>query len=137
MAARIAHRAVLAITCVALATAISPIVHVDAWGKDSVRIRWSLSGQQHAYNGPGALGVEPPSNTPETLSVSAALGDAPHTLTNGNMRIEVAYDGTITATRLSDAATLATLQVAVGPAGGASGEVANVTSLSEMAPTPE
>ena len=83
-------------------TSAAPVVQLDPWGDDSVRIRIGPA---------GASIVDPPlmaldSTTPPASStVATRLGQL--RLTNGNLDVEVdAASGFITATRASDGAVL-------------------------------
>jgi alpha-D-xyloside xylohydrolase len=96
--------ATLAILSAALALDASPpIVQLDAWGSDSVRIRVAP---------PGGAIVDPP-YTPLLIphpSFSAAAPPPPSrfSITSGNLRVDADAAGALTATRVSDGAALFT-----------------------------
>jgi alpha-D-xyloside xylohydrolase len=82
--------------------AASVNVQLDAWGHDSIRIRVSPSDIQQIPDVQAMLPF-PPGLTPPKESPCAASRNE---LTNGNMAVGLGSDGTITAKRLSDGATL-------------------------------
>ena len=94
---------VVALLMVGLAAGLQ--VQLDPWGDDSIRVRIAPPGL--GMSDPpirGLLPTPPASATPVTRSPP---GDAPETLTNGNLLVAVdPSTGLVTATRRSDGAVL-------------------------------
>jgi alpha-D-xyloside xylohydrolase len=87
--------------CAASFAAAQPSVQLDPFATDSIRVRVAPQGSAIADPPLRGLLPEPPSS--RTLST----GDGITTLTNGNLRVDIdAATGFITATRVSDGATL-------------------------------
>ena len=103
-----------------------PLVQLDAWGADSVRIRIAP---------PGGAIVDPPFTPlllPHPSHASAPPASSPFSVTSGNLRVEADAQGAITATRLSDAALLFTtggLSFAAPAPGSRPGSVAAAVTL--------
>ena len=131
IAMRFISFAVAALAGSTASAAAAPAIQVDAWGKNTFRIRYSLDGKAAAYNGPGALQAAAPSTTP--TEARAGAGAKANSWTNGNLAIVKGADGTLTVSRA--ATVIASISLATGPApAGAVPEVANSTSLSITSP---
>ena len=78
-------------------------VQLDSWGNDSIRIRMSPDTIQAIPYAQALLPYPPGLPPPHTLtSHSPCSSSAANDLTNGNLRVTIADDDTLTITRVSD-----------------------------------
>jgi len=101
--------AVLALALCATGAAGAAMPQLDAWGTDSIRVRFRVPawGTESIPDPPlmGLLPTPPPSRAPRALAAGAAA--TPGSLSAGNLKVTAdASTGLITATRVSDGAVL-------------------------------
>ena len=131
----------LAISTLATATtttAAAPVVQVDAWGQDSVRVRIAPPGGSIVDPPLGALLIPHPDQQQQqqqqqqksVSTASAAETAGSVKLVNGNLAVSVdSGSGALTATRVSDGKLLfASKSITFGPA--AAGSAASAVSAS-------